>query len=197
MSLPELRVRHGTLGQLQGPPRKWQDIVIAPALVSLKGNSWGSSHEFSEHLAKHPVPKDVSLLFLDGYDGPWVRGRIQRVFLVDCPGESDRGEKTGLQFEFIGAVPQADGSMVGVPFWCQDYYLRTCLMFSEQEDPPPAELSDQIADAFWNLLLADPHDLPKYTDKLYHSGAGVWLEFGIAGGQPYIEEHDEEPTDVE
>ena len=51
----------------------------------------------------------------------------------------------------------------------------------------------RVAEAFWGLLLAKPHDLPEYRDRMLHIGAGVWLVFGVEAGRPFIEEHEEEP----
>lgn len=193
MDLPKLKVRHGKFIELQGPPRTWEGISIAAATVELLGSSFSFSHNLADYLkAKKPSP-DLRNLLLDGSDGSWVRGRIERVFLVQSPEEEDRGEKSGLYSSFIAVCPQADGTMLGIPFECTDYYLRTTLMFSEQEDPPPSALTDRIGEAFWSLLLADPHDLPEYRDTMYHSGAGIWMLFGIEDGQPFVEEQDDEP----
>jgi hypothetical protein len=51
-----------------------------------------------------------------------------------------------------------------------------------------------IAAANWELLLAKPHDLPDYQDKMFHWRTGNWLVFGIKNGRPFIDEQEEEPT---
>jgi hypothetical protein len=104
-------------------------------------------------------------------------------------------EDVPLHASFIAVCPQPDGSLLGVPFECHDHYLQSALMFSEQVDPAPADLCSRVADAFWGLLLAEPHDLPEYRDRMLHIRAGVWLVFGVEAGQPFIEEYDEEPGD--
>jgi hypothetical protein len=195
MDLPRLVVRYGELGQLQGPPRKWGDVTIAAALVALRGRAFSLGYELARHLRGRALPADVRELMLGGYDAPWVRGRIERVFGVTSPGEQERGEKSGLHASFIAVCPQPDGSLLGVPFECHDHYLKSALMFSEQVDPAPADLCALVADAFWGLLLAEPHDLPEYRGCMPHVGAGGWLVFGVEAGRPFIEEYDEEPRD--
>jgi hypothetical protein len=183
----EMRVWHGT-------PRTWKDTTIVAARVGLKGPSFSLTHELAEHVKRRELPANVRALFLDAYDGPWVRGRIERLFGVSSPPEQERYEKTGLHAEFVAVFSEQGGGLVAVPFWCTDHYLKSGLMFSEKEDRPPAELCDSIAEAFWGLLLADPYDLPDYNDRMFHSGAGVWLAFGVAHGKPFIDEQEEEPT---
>jgi hypothetical protein len=205
MDFSRITIRHGKLTTLQGSfpggelrawrgtPKTWSGITMVAASVRLGGRSFTRSRNLSEHLEKLSVPPEVRPLLLNGYDGPWVRGRIERVFRVALPTEAERGEKSGLHGEFLAVVTEQDGTLVGVPFWCNDYYLKTGLIFSEQEDPPPKEVADRIAAAFWSLLLSEPNDLPEYRDRMFHLGAGIWLVFGVQGNQPFIEEHDDEP----
>jgi hypothetical protein len=137
------------------------------------------------------LPPDVRQLLLDGYDGPWVRGRMERVFGVPSPKADELSEKSGLLGKFLAVVSEEGGSLVGVPFWCGDHYLRAGLTFSGAETPG---VCDRIAGAFWGLLLAAPHDLPDYTDQMFHHGSGTWLAFGVRGGRPFIDEHEDEPA---
>ena len=134
------------------------------------------------------MPAATKPLLLDGDDCPWVRGRCERLFLVSPTTEEDRGEKCGFDAGFIAVCPQPDGKLLGVPFICTDHYLRSGLMFSDEVDPA---LSNRIADAFWNLLLADPNDLPDYEDIVYHLGAGLLMKFGVENGQPFVEATEE------
>jgi hypothetical protein len=194
MTMPNLTVRHGWLHEVSGTLVTWDGVSIAAARIALKGHSFSRTHTLAEHITRQDLPREVRSLMLNGYDAPWVRGRIERLFYTALTlNHEERLEKSGLQATLIAVVCQGDDSLIGVPFSCTDYYLKSGLMFSETEDPPPGELADRIAAAFWNLLLAVPHDLPSYTDQMYHVGAGVWLVFGIACGQPYIEERQQEP----
>jgi hypothetical protein len=206
MNLSKLTVRHGELRAVQalfpagemmawrGKPRTWEATTIVAAPVHLKGPYFLLTHTLADYTRDRELPTGVDTLLLDGYDGPWVRGRIERVFGVTSAGEEERGEKAGLHAEFLAVHTEADGSLVGVPFRCRDHYLKTGLLFSEKVDRPPAAWCDRIADAFWGLLLAEPHDLPEYRDRMFHVGAGVWLVFGIEHGQPFIEEREDGPN---
>jgi hypothetical protein len=74
-----------------------------------------------------------------------------------------------------------------VPFECSDYYGESGLTFSSVKAPDEA-IQRAIAEAFWGLLLSAPTDLSDYEDRLYHSGAGVWLLFGVESGEPFMRE---------
>jgi hypothetical protein len=194
MTAVRLHVRHGEIDDVFGTPKVSDEVSFSAAVVELKGSSFQRSHDLSEYIASRNVPSETRRLFLDGYDGPWVRGRIQRVFpAATVTTAENAGEKSGLYFGFVAVWQDADGELVGVPFECNDYYLKTGLFFSQEEDAVPASVCDRIASAFWNLLLEEPHDLPEYTDVMYHIGAGIWLEFGIESGQPFITEHQDDP----
>ena len=67
-------------------------------------------------------------------------------------------------------------------------------MFSS-ENGPPEKLQQQIAEAFWGLLLSDPTDLVDYKDSMLHLGAGVWIDFGVEDGEPFFEEREEADDD--
>ncbi len=194
MDLPKLTVRYGELDELQGPPRKWKGITIAAALVRLKGRWLSRSHTLAEHVGMRNISPIVRPMLLNGDDAPWVRGRVERLFLAPSVGEEDRIEKSAIEVGFVASVPRSDGTLVGVPFFCNDYYLRTGLTFSEDLDPPPKELADRVAEAFWELLLREPNDLHEYQDFMYHSGAGVWIVFGVQSGRPFFTEQKEEPA---
>lgn len=202
MDLSNLTIRHGRLTALQcaipnavmracsGRPRTWGDITIVAAGVKLLGPPFADRQTLAAFIRHRELPSDVRLLLPDGFDGSWVRGRIDRVFHAPSPNAEHLGEKSGLAQEFVAEVPAESDSPLGVPFGCCDHYLRTGLTFSGQEAP---EVCDRVASAFWELLLAEPHNLPDYQDKLFHSGAGYWLAFGIRNGRPFMEEHEEEP----
>ena len=76
---------------------------------------------------------------------------------------------------------------VCVPFDCSDHYGRTSLIFSS-DDAPPLELRGEIANAFYGLMLDEPDALADYDNRLYHSGGGFSIDFGVSQGEPYFEE---------
>ena len=96
--------------------------------------------------------------------------------------------------DFIAILQDGDAAYYAVPFSCDDYYGRTLLMFSS-ENGPPEKLQQQIAEAFWGLLLSDPTDLVDYKDSMLHLGAGVWIDFGVEDGEPFFEEREEADDD--
>jgi hypothetical protein len=216
MKLWDIEVRHGRVHEMSATQHSCAGVTFAAAEVTLQGKGWTLTHSLREHLAPRKVSPfvqpllfgdwedpdgtatrgvsaTVRALFLGGNDGPWVRGRLERLFYSALiTNKEDLSEKTGFQADLV-AVVQDDDAFVGVPFRCKDHYLRTGLLFSEEVDPPPADLADGIAWAFWDLLLAEPHDLAEYTDYLEHVGAGIWLEYGVACGQPFVEEHKRDP----
>ncbi len=91
---------------------------------------------------------------------------------------------------FIAILPGDNGGLFGVPLECSDYYARSGLIFSSDNAPPEA-VKDQIAEAFWVLLLLDPDDVADYRATMYHYGIGMMIEFGIESGQPFILEREE------
>jgi hypothetical protein len=197
MDLSKLTIRHGRLAGLQGPiphgearawfgrPRTWDGITILTASVEIFGPHFTNRHLLADYLRGRELPPDVRLLMLDGFDGPWVRGRMERVFRTRSRDAEHLGEKSGLAGTYVAEVRAGSGPPLGVPFDCGDYYLRTGLSFSGEEDPG---LCDRVAAAYWELLLAEPHDLPDYHDKMFHWGTGNWLVFGIKNGRTFIEE---------
>ena len=187
MSTPEIKIRHGNFFDLDSPPQKHDEITFAAARVELLGTMFDFVCHFDEYLAKHDVAAEVKALVRPGEDAPWVRGRAQRLFLISNSTEVDRGEKTFFFASFIALIQDDEHGHFGVPFQCSDCYGRSSLTFSS-EDAPPETLQQRIADAFWGLLLSDPTDLDEYRDSILQSGAGVWLDFGVEDGEPFLEE---------
>src|SRR5690606_12521782 len=107
------------------------------------------------------------------------------IFAAQQVPEAERGEKSCFYASFLAILHENDN--LAVPFECSDYYARSALTFSTL-DPPDEEIQKTIADAFWGLLLADPTDVADCQNKLYHSGAGVWIKFGIEHGEPFMRE---------
>ncbi|HYT91961.1 MAG TPA: hypothetical protein VEL76_24820 [Gemmataceae bacterium] len=216
MKLRDVEVRHGRVDEMSATQHSRAGVTFAAAAIALNGGSWSLTHSLADHLAPGKISPAVRplvfagwddpdgeatrgasaavrALFLGGTDGPWVRGRLERLFYSGLVTDREElSEKTAFSARLV-AVLLDNGALIAVPFECTDHYLRTGLIFTEEADPPPADLMDWIAWAFWDLLLCEPHDLGDYTAYLEHVGAGVWLEYGIACGQPFVEEHRGDP----
>jgi hypothetical protein len=184
MDEPKLEIRHGSLIDIDGPARKFGVINIVPAKVELEGTAFQSSH----HLAEHG--SEIKLLVEQSDIAVWVRGRAQQLFLISNNTEEERPEKSFFGASFVAILPGDNGNLIGVPFECSDYYGRSGLTFSSDNAPPKA-VKDQIAEAFWGLLLLDPDDVADYRATMYHPGISMIIEFGIESGQPFILERDE------
>lgn len=187
MDSPDIQIRHGQFTDLTGPSRPHGDILFASAEIKLLGSAFTLTHCLEDHLQQIVVSPETMALVRPGQDAVWVRGRAQQLFKIPNTTEEDRGEKTFFFSTFLALMKEEDGRYVGVPFECSDYYGRAGLMFSSEDSPPP-ELQDRIAKAFWSLLLAEPDEMEDYRDSTFHSGAGVWLDFGVEDGEPFLEE---------
>jgi hypothetical protein len=185
MNPDSIKVRFGELEDVVGQARRHDEIAIVPARVRLTGSMLTNGPHFEEYLAALKLAADVKALIHPGEDAPWVCGRVQRVFSLPQLPEEERAEKSCMGFSFLAAL-QEDGQFVGIPFECRDYYGRSLLMFSG--DAPPKPLMDRISNAFWQILLEQPQDLPEYADHYYHTGAGVEVRFGVRDGEPFMQE---------
>ena len=187
MAVPRIEIRHGRFTDLTGPPQKFGELTFAPAEVELSGSMFDLTHRLDDYLHRYDVPAEVKPLLRSGEDAVWVRGRAQQLFQIPNTSAENRGEKTFFSALFLALVPDEAGHHLGVPFECTDHYGGSGLVFSS-EDPPSAELQHRIAEAFWGLLLSEPANIQDYRDCILHSGAGVWVDFGIADGEPFVEE---------
>lgn len=190
MNSSNLIVRQGEIVQVEGPSRSCRGVNLIAAQVHLWGTSFSPCNKLAAYLERREVPPALRVLMLDGNDTPWVRGRIERVFQIPPTTEEDRGEKSGLFASFAAVLSDDHGVLQAIPFICTDCYLETLLEFSE-ENGPASPVRDQIAEAFWELLLEDPSDIRDYRDSVLHTGGGFWLSFGVEDGSPFVEELDE------
>jgi hypothetical protein len=185
MKPDSISVRFGELEDVIGPARRHEDVSIVPARVRLTGSMLTNGPRLEEYLATHKFPAGIKALIRPGEDAPWVCGRVQRVYALPQLPEEERAEKSCMGFSFLAAF-QEDGQLVGIPFECTDYYGRSLLMFSEEA--PLQAVIDGISNAFWQILLEEPQNLPEYSDYYYHAGAGVEVRFGVRDGEPFMEE---------
>jgi hypothetical protein len=57
---------------------------------------------------------------------------------------------------------------------------------------PDELVKSQIADALWVLIASEPNRVDDFEQRVFHSGAGVWMLFGCKNGQVYCDESDEQ-----
>lgn len=181
------RIRHGEFHDVSGPIRRRGDITFVPARVSLGGTSFDFTHHLDTYAAGAPL--ETRALVKPGDDAPWVLGRLMFLFGAQPTAEESRPEKSCVCEAFLAVLHSSDN--LSVPFVCTDYYCRTALMFSS-DDPPDDSVRATIADGFWSLLLSSPADVVDYESRMFHPGICRWIEFGVAYGEPYsIEAEDD------
>jgi len=186
MSQTNFNIRHGQFHDVDGHPQRYREIIFVPARVELTGTWFQFAFNLSETMTD--LSPEARAIVPPVYDAPWVMGRLMRLFGTQQIPEEDRGEKACFYASFLAVLPERDN--LAIPFECSDHYAKTALTFST-DDPPEKELQEAIAKNFWGLLLAEPTDVEDYEDRMYHSGAGIWIRFGIEDGEPFmIEESD-------
>ena len=180
MNPPNIRIEYGVLDDVLGVAVAHAGMMFVPATIRLNGYENGAPlEEFAQH-----CDHATRTLIRPGEDAPWVSGRIQRLFRQPQASADERLEKSCIGFSFVALLAEADGHL-GIPFHCTDYYGRSRVLYSDSPVPPPA-LRQQIAEAFWSLLLQDPTELNDYHDTLCHHGAGVDIAFGVKDGEPFF-----------
>ena len=176
-------IRHGALEDVIGSPQSQDGILFVPARVTLNGAWFESTLQLMDCIGD--LSPAITAIVRPGEDAPWVLGRLIRLFNTDLVPEEDRLEKTCFYAAFIAVLP--DDNRTAIPFECQDYYGKSALTFST-DDPPSEEIQQTIGIAFWNLLLASPKEISDYEDKMFHSGAGFWIRYGVLDGEPFMNE---------
>ncbi len=173
-----MNVRHATLHDVYGRPARHDGFTFVPGRIEFDGTAFEPSHHLRE-LPADRIPPVLRLPVERQFDVSWVRARIPRVFgFTPEPAET---EKTFLSVGFV-AVP--NGGDEGIAFECSDYYGKTSLTFSGDERD--GEMKRKLAEAFWGVLASEPDDLADFSGWCFHSGAGVWMNFGCANGEPYF-----------
>jgi hypothetical protein len=178
--MDELHIQFGKLLGAFGKPAAHEGYTFGPAKIELSGKSFTIGFDLADSIAGRP-PVILARPLRKNYDAAWVRARLPRVFGF-TPELSDM-EKSLLDVGFVAAP---NGSSVGIPFVCTDYYGRTGLTFSP--DGPDAGTKAKIAAAFWSLLIVSPEDLEDFAATVMHPGAGVWMHFGCKSGVPTYSE---------
>jgi hypothetical protein len=175
-----MQVRHAKLLNIVGPPVHFGGFTIFPADVVLAGRSFRPSFP----LAKQPaarIPPVLRLPIQRNYDVAWVRARLPHAFgIAPEPAEL---EKALLS---VGFIAVADGQDEAIAFECSDYYGATSLLFSKEETDEAAK--QQLAHAFWGVLLSEPDQLEDFEASVIHLGAPLTLHFGCEDGEPFCYE---------
>lgn len=156
-------------------------MTFIPARVTL----FGSSFSFHAHLYEftHLIPAGMESLVHPGNDAPWVLGRLMSLFAISPSSPEMRPEKSCFHESFVIVMHSSDN--LAIPFHCTDYYCKSALIFSD-EDPPDPTVQEMIANRFWSFLFSDAASIVDYESRMFHSGACVWIRFGIEGGEPFI-----------
>ncbi len=154
-----------------------------PAHVVLDGTAFGLDDRLGDHVGEGEPPV-LRHAVETGFDAAWVGARIPNTF--GFTPERAEVEKALLDVGFV-AVPE--GESVCYPFVCTDSYGRTGLMFSDHG--PEEAIKRSIAAGFWGLLTEEPEDVTNFEERVYHPGAGVWLNYGCEDGRVYCDEADE------
>ena len=178
-----MELRHGTLLNVYGKAVRNGDFNFIPADVTLDGSSFGLACRLRDHVGV-VVPPALRRPVKDGFDAAWVRARIPSLFGF-TPGKAE--DEKALIYTGFAAV--ADEGAVCYPFVCTDHYGTSALMFSD--DGPEESVKRSIAGAFWGALLLDADDLTDFEERVYHTGASVWLDYGCDCGRVYCEESQE------
>jgi len=185
MSQSVFNIRHGQFHDISGRTQRRNDISYVSARVTLTGTWFQASFDLVDTVTA--MSNETMAIVHPGEDAPWVLGRLRRLFGTQQIPEEERPEKSFFYASFL-AVFHSDDHLA-IPFECRDYYGKSALTFST-DDPPAEEIQERIAKDFWGLLLEEPTELEDYEDKMYHSGAGVWIHFGVKDGEPFMIEGD-------
>ncbi len=173
-----MKIRFGTFSAALGRKAERGGFTFIACAGEPTGTSFEQAHRLENHVDVKNAPRSLKRVLAAGSDAAWVRARLPRVF--DYAVGDPEIEKT-LFWETFVAVRKDDAIM----FTCADYYGRTGLAFAEKLE---AKTKAEIAKAFWDLLLAEPDDLADYELRMFHLGAGVWLDYGCEDGEVTVTE---------
>lgn len=191
MADPSFRIQHGELDDITGAPRRFDDATFIPARVRLSGSCFSFSHPLHEYA--NLILPGMDNIVHPGNDAPWVLGRLMSLFHAAPSSPEFRPEKSCFRESFVAVLHSYDN--LTVPFVCTDYYCKSSLIFSADDQPDPS-IQELIAIRFWSLLFSDAPDVVDYESRMFHSGACIWIRFGIDDGEPFIRrEEDEENND--
>jgi hypothetical protein len=175
-----IEVVHGSLRTTYGEAVRHGGFEFVPADVQLNGHSFSLDFRLRDYVGDQ-APSVVRIPVRHQFDAAWVFARIPKAFgMVSPPSEEEKS------LVYQGFIAVAEGERAGYPFICTDHYGRSSLMFSAEGPGEP--LRSSIASAFWGLLLQSAEELEDFEHRVYHLGAGVWLEYGCKFGHVYCEQ---------
>jgi hypothetical protein len=187
-----MRARYGPI--LIGPVHCRDDVALAAVSRDTSERSYTPGGHLVDHVDLKKRAPAVWGWARRKEDAPWVRGRLERVFGVSALPADEQGEKSCFCHELAVVYSEKGGGLASVVMLCCDYYGSSGVMFEDERSTraPAISAEDQrrVAAALWELLLEEPGDVPEYSDKMYHSGAGIWVKFGIRQGKPFMIEVD-------
>jgi hypothetical protein len=180
-----MKVRHAILHDVMGRPVRTRGLIIIPAVVELDGKVFSPSHALCD-LPREKIAPVLRVPVDKGYDVSWVRARLPHAFGISP--EQSENEKTMLEANFVAVE---EGRDEGIAFTCCDYYGKTSLLFSPDEQDQA--LIARVASTFWDVLLEEPNVLADFEATVAHMGAPLTLNFGCRMGEPfYFESLDED-----
>jgi len=169
-----MKIRFGTFEEPLGQPVAEGEWTFIACLGGPDGQPLRFTHQLADHVDATRAPRSLRLALTNGYDAAWVRARLARAFAY-TPTPPD-AEKT-LLCEAVAGVRGDEGFL----FHCGDHYGKTALQFSGLGPDEPTK--GAIAAAFWSVLLRAPDDLADFRRRVFHPGAGVWLEYACVDGE--------------
>ena len=178
-------IRHGELLDVIGAPVRFGNCTFVPANVVLHGSAFSPQFDFVDWCALSAIA--IPPIVNRDLNAPWVLGRLLALFDTENTPEDEREEKCCFHASFIAIAQEFEH--VAAPFTASDVYGRTSLWFSD-EGAPPQQLRTAIAHDFYNLILKQPESLVDYQNRMYHPGAGAWIDFGVDCGEPYMVERE-------
>jgi hypothetical protein len=178
-----MQIHFGAFDHPLGRKAEWEGWSLLPCIGALEGNTFSASHRLIDHVDVAQAPAVLRSALAGGWDAAWVRARIARAFAYE-PAVTE--VEKSLLFECFVASREDDAFL----FECVDYYGRTGLLFSP--NGPERAIQDAIANAFWIILLREPNDLADFEARVFHPGAGVWLDYACKHGELSLEEREDD-----
>lgn len=186
MTKPTFNIQHGKLFDVIGRPHRIEDVTFLPASVELNGSSFSFSHHLYEYTKL--IPAGMDSIVHPGNDAPWAFGRLMTLFNMSPSSAECRPEKSCFHESFVAVLHSHEN--LTVPFHCTDYYCKSALIFSDC-NPPDQAVQELIATRFWSLLFSDVPNVVDYESRMFHSGACIWIRFGVSDGEPYIRKEED------
>ena len=183
MSSSSFDIRHGELIDVIGSPVRFEGVTLVPASTRLAGTSCSTQFKFIDWAREQD--RKLPAIVRGEENAAWFFGRLIYLFNTANVSYDERMEKTCFDVSFVAVLH--NNSNIAIPFNCVDHYGRTSLIFSS-DDEPPLGVRSEIANSFYGLMLDQPDLLTDYENRLFHSGAGSWIEFGVSLGEPYFDE---------